>query len=103
MLSYRHGFHAGNQADVLKHAVLLSCLAYLAEKPKPFLYVDTHAGAGFYPLDRGFAALNREWQGGIGRLLPGGETKGGPLISRYLEAEGKFCGIDGRAGPNADG
>jgi 23S rRNA (adenine2030-N6)-methyltransferase len=92
MLSYRHGFHAGNPADVFKHAVLLSCLDYLAKKPKPFLYVDTHAGAGFYRLDQGFAALNREWEEGIGRLLPAGEGEGreGAMIARYREAAGKF-------------
>jgi 23S rRNA (adenine2030-N6)-methyltransferase len=100
MLSYRHGFHAGNPADVFKHGVLLACLDYLTGKPKPFLYIDTHAGAGFYRLDQGFAALNREWKGGVGRLLPAGELEGqegGPLISRYLKAAGKFygAGFDG--------
>ncbi|MDR3173586.1 MAG: 23S rRNA (adenine(2030)-N(6))-methyltransferase RlmJ [Treponema sp.] len=96
MLSYRHGFHAGNQADVLKHAVLISCLDYLAKKPKPFLYIDTHAGAGSYRLDQGFAAQNREWSQGIGRFLPAPEETGilgKPLmISRYLRIAGKFYG-----------
>jgi 23S rRNA (adenine2030-N6)-methyltransferase len=93
MLSYRHGFHAGNQADVLKHGVLLSCLEYLTKKPKPFLYADTHAGAGFYPLDQGFAALNREWARGIGRLFPAEEEdKRSIMISRYMGAAGKFYG-----------
>ncbi|MDR0641013.1 MAG: 23S rRNA (adenine(2030)-N(6))-methyltransferase RlmJ, partial [Treponema sp.] len=91
MLSYRHGFHAGNQADVLKHGILLSCLDYLAKKPKPFLYADTHAGAGSYRLDQGFAALNREWARGIGRFLPAAEGKDSSImISRYLETVGKF-------------
>jgi 23S rRNA (adenine2030-N6)-methyltransferase len=97
MLSYRHGFHAGSPADVLKHAFLLSCLEYLAKKPKPFLYIDTHAGAGFYRLDQGFGALNQEWKEGIGRLLPAGETGGG-IISRYLKAAGKFYDGAGYAG-----
>jgi 23S rRNA (adenine2030-N6)-methyltransferase len=93
VLSYRHGFHAGNQADVLKHAVLLSCLEYLAKKPKPFLYADTHAGAGSYRLDQGFAAQNREWARGIGRFLPEAEGEGrGVMISRYLRVAGKFYG-----------
>jgi 23S rRNA (adenine2030-N6)-methyltransferase len=104
MLSYRHGFHAGNQADVLKHGVLIFCLDYLAQKPKPFLYIDTHAGAGFYRLDQGFGALNREWDRGVGALLsaagPRDKTDGagrGVLISRYLEAAGKF--FETAAGP----
>ena len=50
MLSYRHGFHAGNHADVLKHLVLVQLLDYLAIKDKSFWYVDTHAGAGRYAL-----------------------------------------------------
>ncbi|MDR2178189.1 MAG: 23S rRNA (adenine(2030)-N(6))-methyltransferase RlmJ, partial [Treponema sp.] len=93
MLSYRHGFHAGNQADVLKHAILLSCLEYLAKKPKPFLYADTHAGAGSYRLDQGFAAQNREWVRGIGRFPPEAEGEScGIMISRYLRIAGKFYG-----------
>jgi 23S rRNA (adenine2030-N6)-methyltransferase len=68
MLSYRHGFHAGNAADVFKHAVLAFCLEYLTQKEKPFLYIDTHAGAGSYSLLEGFAAQNREWEGGLGKL-----------------------------------
>ena len=51
MLSYRHAFHAGNHADVLKHAVLVQMLDYLTQKDKPFWYIDTHAGAGLYALD----------------------------------------------------
>jgi 23S rRNA (adenine2030-N6)-methyltransferase len=68
MLSYRHAFHAGNHADVLKHAVLNRLLAYLNQKDKPYWYIDTHAGAGAYQLDTGFAAKNAEWRDGIGRL-----------------------------------
>jgi len=68
MLSYRHGFHAGNHADVLKHIALVACLKALARKDTPFLYADTHAGSGSYELDSGFAAQNREWDSGIARL-----------------------------------
>ncbi|MDR1970296.1 MAG: 23S rRNA (adenine(2030)-N(6))-methyltransferase RlmJ [Treponema sp.] len=82
MLSYRHSFHAGNQADVLKHTVLIFCLDYLAQKTKPFLYADTHAGAGFYRLDGGIQ--NREWPRGIGKV-----KGGGPMIARYLEVLGE--------------
>ncbi|MBM4182566.1 MAG: 23S rRNA (adenine(2030)-N(6))-methyltransferase RlmJ [Betaproteobacteria bacterium] len=69
MLSYRHAFHAGNHADVLKHFVLVCLLRHLAQKDKPFWVIDTHAGAGAYGLDAGYAAKNAEFADGIGRLL----------------------------------
>jgi 23S rRNA (adenine2030-N6)-methyltransferase len=81
MLSYRHAFHAGNGADVLKHSVLLCCLDYLGRKETPLLVIDTHAGAGFYSLTEGHAAQNREWEQGVGRLLER-ETLP-PLLARY--------------------
>ena len=65
MLSYRHGFHAGNHADVLKHAVLVCLLRHLTQKEKALMVVDTHAGAGCYALDSGFAARNAEYKSGI--------------------------------------
>lgn len=68
MLSYRHAFHAGNHADVLKHLVLIQCLTLLQRKEKGFLAVDTHAGAGSYALTQGYAAQNQEWASGIGKL-----------------------------------
>ena len=68
MLSYRHGFHAGNFADVVKHVVLLQILYALRRKEKPFCVVDTHAGAGRYDLHSPAAQKNREFVGGIGRL-----------------------------------
>lgn len=68
MFSYRHGFHAGNHADVLKHVVLLQLLRYLTQKEKPLWYIDTHAGAGMYALDADYAAKNREYESGIARL-----------------------------------
>jgi 23S rRNA (adenine2030-N6)-methyltransferase len=68
VLSYRHGFHAGNHADVLKHIVLMDCIQKLMKKDVPLLYVDTHAGAGSYLLREGYAAMNEEWAGGIERL-----------------------------------
>lgn len=68
MLSYRHGFHAGNHADVLKHAVFVHLLGYLAQKEKPFWCIDTHAGAARYDLTKGYAAKNAEYETGIGRL-----------------------------------
>ncbi|GAB4121374.1 MAG: 23S rRNA (adenine(2030)-N(6))-methyltransferase RlmJ [Sideroxydans sp.] len=68
MLSYRHAFHAGNHADVLKHFVQMQLLQYLAQKEKPFWYIDTHAGAGCYALDSGYAEKNAEFESGIARL-----------------------------------
>ena len=69
MLSYRHAFHAGNHADVLKHFIEVQLLRYLALKDKPFWYIDTHAGAGCYELDSGYAAQNAEYESGIARLI----------------------------------
>ncbi len=68
MLSYRHGFHAGNHADVLKHVALVALLRILVRKDKPVVVVDTHAGAGMYSLEQGFAAKNAEFRDGIARL-----------------------------------
>jgi 23S rRNA (adenine2030-N6)-methyltransferase len=68
MLSYRHAFHAGNHADVLKHCIEVQLLRYLAQKDKPFWYIDTHAGAGCYALDSGYAAQNAEYRSGIALL-----------------------------------
>jgi 23S rRNA (adenine2030-N6)-methyltransferase len=68
MLSYRHAFHAGNHADVLKHFIEVQLLGYLAQKDKPFWYIDTHAGAGCYSLDNGYAAQNAEYESGIAQL-----------------------------------
>jgi len=68
MLSYRHAFHAGNHADVLKHLVEYLLLDYLNQKDKPYWYIDTHAGAGCYALNEGYAAKNAEYESGIARL-----------------------------------
>ena len=68
MLSYRHAFHAGNHADVLKHFVEVQLLRHLAQKDKPLWYIDTHAGAGCYALDSGYATQNAEYGSGIARL-----------------------------------
>ena len=69
MLSYRHAFHAGNHADVLKHYVLSLVLAYFKQKPAPFWVIDTHAGAGMYALASTFAQKNAEFETGIARLF----------------------------------
>lgn len=69
MLSYRHAFHAGNHADVLKHYVLRLVLEYATQKEKPFWYIDTHAGAGLYRLDDSQAMQNAEFEQGIKKLM----------------------------------
>jgi 23S rRNA (adenine2030-N6)-methyltransferase len=68
-MNYRHAYHAGNFADVLKHAVLALAIEYLKRKEAPFRVIDTHAGAGRYVLTSIEASKTGEWQGGIGRLL----------------------------------
>jgi len=83
MLSYRHAFHAGNHADVLKHLVLLQIAEYMAEKPAPFWIIDTHAGAGCYALESAHATKLGEYRDGIGRLW---DKKGLPTAAvNYLE------------------
>lgn len=64
MLSYRHGFHAGNHADMLKHMTVCLIMRSLLEKDKPFTVVDTHAGSGLYDLHSGFARKNSEFNTG---------------------------------------
>jgi len=68
VLSYRHAFHAGNHADVLKHCLLVQLLRHLNEKDKPYWVIDSHAGAGRYRLDSEHATKNAEFATGIGRL-----------------------------------
>lgn len=82
MLSYRHAFHAGNHADVLKHLVLVQLLAYLTQKDKPLWVIDTHAGAGGYALDTGYATRLAESADGVGRLW--GRTDVPPAVAEYL-------------------
>ena len=68
MLSYRHAFHAGNHADVLKHFVFERVLNYFIQKDKPFWIIDTHAGAGLYKLDNKFSQKNAEFENGISKF-----------------------------------
>jgi 23S rRNA (adenine2030-N6)-methyltransferase len=83
MLSYRHAFHAGNHADVLKHVVTLELLHYLGQKEAPYMYIDTHAGAGVYALDSNYAAKNAEYETGISRLWD--RTDLPPPLARYVQ------------------
>lgn len=88
MLSYRHGYHAGNHADVLKHTVLIYCIDYLIRKDKPLLYLDTHAGAGLYDLDSEFSRLNREHAGGVEAVLAAKDLP--PLLETYKQQVQQF-------------
>ena len=67
-MNYRHVYHAGNFADVLKHIVLLLCLDYLQRKEGPLCVIDAHGGAGVYDLRSEESSKTREWERGIGRL-----------------------------------
>ena len=92
MLAYRHAFHAGNHADVLKHLVLTMLLGYLNEKEKGWRYVDTHAGAGGYSLESTYALKHREFDDGIGRLLApraAGDALPAP-VQAYVELVRQF-------------
>lgn len=82
MFSYRHAFHAGNHADVLKHLVSIHILNYLNQKPGPYQYVDTHAGAGAYELDGRFATKSGEAETGINRLWT--RTDLPPAVAEYV-------------------
>jgi 23S rRNA (adenine2030-N6)-methyltransferase len=89
MFSYRHAFHAGNHADVLKHAVLIAVLDHLLEKDTPLTVVDTHAGAGLYRLDGDYAGTSGEAAQGVLRLAAPaktatGEKKPGPVAASDL-------------------
>jgi len=68
MLSYRHAFHAGNHADVLKHMVIIQLMRYLGQKDPAYMVIDTHAGAGVYALDGDYASKNAEYETGIAKL-----------------------------------
>lgn len=96
-MNYRHGFHAGNFADVFKHALLARLIVYLTRKETPFRVIDTHAGEGAYDLAAEEAERTLEWRGGIGRLadLSGADSETLALLAPYLDCVGAF-GPDGR-------
>jgi 23S rRNA (adenine2030-N6)-methyltransferase len=85
-MNYRHAFHAGGFADVIKHIVLVRILTYLQEKPAAFRVIDTHAGAGVYDLTSDEARRGGEWLTGIARLMQArfSETVL-PLVTPYLD------------------
>ena len=69
MLSYRHGYHAGNAADVLKHFILLYVLDYVKKKDKNFIFIDSHAGAGKYSISDPYMQKNKEYLQGIEKIF----------------------------------
>jgi 23S rRNA (adenine2030-N6)-methyltransferase len=85
-MNYRHGYHAGNFADVLKHVVLVELLRLLTGKDKKLFVLDTHAGAGGYDLSGAEALRTREADSGILRLLAVGRDGMPPPVARYLAA-----------------
>ena len=86
-MNYRHAFHAGNFADVLKHATLVRVLVHLRSKSAPFRVVDTHAGAGLYDLSESEATRGGEWRDGIARLFSKELLEPArALLAPYLEA-----------------
>ena len=94
MLAYRHAFHAGNHADVLKHLVLAEVLHHMGHKPKPYTVVDTHAGAGGYSLEGRYAGKRLEYESGIGALWDAPEGLPEALL-RYLALVRDFNGGPG--------
>src|SRR5215813_11487176 len=96
-MNYRHTFHAGNFADVVKHAVLARIVAYLKQKPAAFRVIDTHAGSGLYDLSGPEASRTGEWRGGIGRLRAAELAPAvRDLLAPYLDAVAAFN--DGASG-----
>ena len=93
MLAYRHAFHAGNHADVLKHATLVAVLQHMNLKDKGYRVIDTHAGAGGYALGGRHAQLRREFDSGIARLWDRNDLP--PLVQHYVDQVRAFNGDGG--------
>lgn len=90
MLSYRHSYHAGNYADVIKHIVLIEILEHLTKKENAFDYIDTHAGAGLYNLHSEHAAKLQEYTQGIGKL----NRKDWPELASYFDVIASYNSDD---------
>ena len=92
MFSYRHAFHAGNHADVLKHITLVATLRHLMRKDAPLTLIDTHAGAGIYRLDGGAAQTSGEALAGIARLqaIDAADPATAPALADYLRLIASF-------------
>lgn len=88
MLSYRHAFHAGNHADVLKHYVFSLVLDYFNQKDKPYYVIDTHAGAGIYAIKSDYSQKNMEFETGISHLLQANSLP--TSLARYISMVRSF-------------
>jgi 23S rRNA (adenine2030-N6)-methyltransferase len=82
-MNYRHSYHAGNFADVVKHVILIELLAALAKKNTPYCYIDTHAGTGYYDLFSDHAKKSQEFVNGIEKVIQHNNPP--PLIKQYLD------------------
>jgi 23S rRNA (adenine2030-N6)-methyltransferase len=97
MFSYRHAFHAGNHADVLKHTVLLAILRHMVEKETAFTVFDTHAGAGLYRLDGDYAKTSAEASEGFLKLIANtGKESLAPAIQDYVNMVASFNAPQGQ-------
>jgi hypothetical protein len=105
MLAYRHAFHAGNHADVLKHLTLVQVLLHLNQKAKGYRVIDTHAGAGGYALSGRHAQQHREFDGGIapavGPRRPAGAVQAYVDQVRSLQRRPRAAPLPGLAGAGA--
>ena len=90
MFSYRHAFHAGNHADVLKHTVLIATVQYLTQKEAALTVLDTHGGAGLYRLDGDYASKSGEANEGVLRLAEASAAELAPVLQAYLEKVRSF-------------
>jgi 23S rRNA (adenine2030-N6)-methyltransferase len=99
-MNYRHGYHAGNFADVLKHTALCELLRLLTAKDKKLFVLDSHAGAGGYDLGSGLARRTGEAEAGIARLAASPRAGMPPAVARYLAAVAAY---DRKFGPAAGG
>lgn len=89
-MNYRHAYHAGNHADVLKHIVLVRLIEHMKKKAKPFRVIDAHAGIGLYDLTGIEAGKTGEWQGGIGKMQGAFIPEVEALISPYRGVIGEL-------------
>jgi 23S rRNA (adenine2030-N6)-methyltransferase len=90
MFSYRHAFHAGNHADVLKHTVLIATVQYLTQKEAALTVLDTHGGAGLYRLDGDYASKSGEANEGVLRLAEADAAELAPVLQAYMEKVRSF-------------
>lgn len=89
-MNYRHAYHAGNHADVLKHIVLARVIEHMKKKDKPFRMIDAHAGIGVYDLQGIEAGKTGEWETGIGKMAEAFSAEVEALIAPYREAIAKL-------------